>query len=228
MARMSPHSLTQHPTLLQCPKKGNLHPKKGNGCLPNPTIPGRGGSERFNSEGPPQELVALSNAPCRTKTKKNNFLNTVFSRCNPLPSLPLMVAKSQEKSSAMADDIAPHNFFGQVIGSLVPPPLKIQNFNSIRTLHFSKTPATKTRAAFSETGECQPPKIALSRGVIQCIRTPHQILHQFLKNLTTPSQIFLRLKKKLKKTWFSSPSWVPKRVLKVSEIAEFCNPSPVF
>ena len=124
------------------PKEGESTPKEGE-WLPAKAhnTKGRGGFERFNSEGQPQEPVAPSNASCRTKTKKKNFLNTVFSHCNPLPSVPSMVAKSQEKSSAMADDFAPHKLFGQGSGSSGPPSLKIPDFDSIRTLHFSKNPS---------------------------------------------------------------------------------------
>ncbi len=113
---------------------------------------GRGGSGRFNSEGEPQKPVASSNGVHHPKSKKKIFLNAVFS---PLPSAPSMVAKSQEKSSAMAEGITLPKIFGQGSGSSGPSSLKIPNYDSIRFLHFAKTPATKTRAAFPKT---RPPR----------------------------------------------------------------------
>jgi hypothetical protein len=132
------------------PEEGEWLPAKSHNTK------GRGGSERFNSERQPQDPVAPSNGSCRTKTKKEIFLNTVFSHHTPLPSAPSMVAKSQEKSSAMADGITLPKISEQGSGSSGPSSLKIPNFDSIPGMHFAKTPATKTRAAFSETSPPRP------------------------------------------------------------------------
>ncbi len=188
---------------------------------------GRGGSECFNSEGQPQEPVAPSNGSCRTKTKKNIFLNTVFSHHIRLPSAPLMVAKSLEKSSAMADDIYLHKIFGQGLDPRVPLLWKSQTLIPFRVCILPKPQPPKPGLHFLKQvllvhfTEWQPPEFALSRGVIQYILTPHQIIHQIFMNLTTLIQIILQWIRNRRKFGLLHTSWVPKRVLKVSEIADF-------